>query len=112
MEHSKFHRALQQKYCIRRIRIQVDLDTCLERVRTRSNADHIPASDDKVQEHNRIVTQVVYDWDLAIDNAGPARDRDILAAIQTLLPRHQAQNNPGKENREKRGTITPHGEPL
>lgn len=83
---AKFHHALQQKYRIRRIRIQVDLDTCLERVRARSNADHIPVSDDKVQEYNRIAAQVVYNWDLVIDNAGPARDRDILAAIQTLLP--------------------------
>ena len=79
-----FYAALVKKYSIRLIRIKADLATCLRRVQSRNNAEHIPVSDDKVMEYNRIATGVTYDWDLEIDNNGPAEDGDILRAIQGL----------------------------
>lgn len=79
-----FFAALAKKYSIRLIRIKADLATCLTRVQSRNNAEHIPVSDDKVIEYNRIAAGVTYDWDLEIDNNGPAEDGDILSAILEL----------------------------
>jgi predicted ABC-type ATPase len=81
------YQALAAKYPIRLIRVFADLDTCLERVRTRNSSEHIPVSDDKVVEYNRIAATVSYDWDLEIDNNGPAPDAEILTAIRTLQQR-------------------------
>lgn len=79
-----FFASLSRKYSIRLIRVTADLATCLDRVQRRDSADHIPVSDEKVMEYNRIAAAVAYDWDLVIDNGGPARDTDILDAIREL----------------------------
>ncbi len=76
--------ALSQKYPIKLIRVKADLDTCLARVKSRSRAEHIPVSDEQVMEYNQIAAAVVYDWDLEIDNNGPAEDADIIGAILEL----------------------------
>lgn len=80
----KFHASLAEKYSIRMIRVYADLETCFTRVKTRNNAEHIPVSDDRVAEFNKIASVVTYDWDLEIDNNGPASDKDIINAIQSL----------------------------
>lgn len=79
-----FHHSLGAKYEIKMIRVYADLNTCLQRVRTRSSADHIPVSDDKVAEYNRIAAEVTFPWALEIDNNQPASDDKILAAIREL----------------------------
>ena len=79
-----FFAALAKKYSIRLIRIKADLATCLARVQNRNNAEHIPVSDDKIMEYNQIAAGVTYEWDLEIDNNGPAEDEDILSAILEL----------------------------
>ncbi len=79
-----FYRSLGANYEIKMIRVCAELDTCLERVRTRSSADHIPVSDDKVAAYNRIAAEVAYPWALEIDNNQPAPDDAILAAIRRL----------------------------
>lgn len=79
-----FYRSLAAKYPVKMIRVFADLDTCLARVRTRSSTDHIPVSDDKVAEYNRIAAGVTYPWVLEIDNNQPASDDTILAAIRRL----------------------------
>lgn len=76
--------ALSQKYQIRLIRVIADLDTCLARVKSRSRAEHIPVSDEKVMEYNQIAAGVVFDWDLEIDNNGPAADDAVVSAIIAL----------------------------
>jgi hypothetical protein len=78
------HAALAEKYPIKLIRVYADPDTCLARVKTRDSANHIPVSDDRVAEYNKIAAAVTYDWDLEIDNDRPASDADILAAIRRL----------------------------
>lgn len=79
-----FYRSLAAKYPIKLIRVYADLDTCLARVQTRSKEHHIPVSDDKVAEYNRIAAAVVYDWDAEIDNNRPASKDSILALIGAL----------------------------
>jgi hypothetical protein len=80
-----FYQSLVAKYMVKMVRVFAELTTCLERVRSRSNADHIPVSDDKVEEYNRIAAQVSFDWALEIDNNGPALDADILTAMGAIL---------------------------
>ena len=80
-----FYASLASKYPVKLIRVFADLDTCLVRVKTRDSTDHIPIAEDKVEAYNRIAAQVSYDWALEIDNNGPASDRDILTAMQTIL---------------------------
>ncbi len=79
-----FYTALAEKYLIKMIRVYADLDTCLNRVKNRNTIDHIAVSDDNVIEYNKVAATVTYDWDLEINNNGPALDADILIAIQSI----------------------------
>ena len=79
-----FHRSLAAKYPIKMIRVYADLNTCLARVQSRSAADHIAVSDDKVIEYNRIAATVTYDWAAEIDNNRPASKDSILATVRAL----------------------------
>lgn len=81
---SKFRASLAEKYSIRMIRVYADLETCLTRVKTRNNAEHIAVSDDKVAELNKLASAVTCNWDLEINNNDPATDKDIIAAIQSI----------------------------
>jgi len=84
---SKFHASLAKKYSIKMIRVYADLETCFTRVKTRNNAEHIPVSDDRVAEFNKIASAVTYDWDLEINNNDPAPDKEIINAIQSINER-------------------------
>lgn len=81
---SKFHASLAQKYSMRMIRVYANLETCFSRIKTRNAAQHIPVPDDKITEYNRIAAGVSYNWDLEIDNDGPASDTDIIEAVQSI----------------------------
>ena len=81
---SKFHLSLAEKYSIKMIRVYANLETCFTRVKTRNNVEHIPVSDDKVTEFNKIASTVTYDWNLEINNNNPAPDEDIIHAIQSI----------------------------
>ena len=79
-----FHASLAMKYPIKMIRVVADLDICLARVKSRSSADHLAVSDDQVREYNQIAANIIYNWDLEIDNNGPAADTDIISAILSI----------------------------
>lgn len=84
----RFHQllaSLTTRYSVRMIRVVADLDTCLARVKKRRGEGHIPVSDDKVEEYNRIASKVQFDWSLEIDNNGPALDAEILDAFRSIL---------------------------
>ncbi len=76
--------SLKSKYEIKMIRVFADLNKCLGRVKNRSNKDHIPISDEKVEEYNKIAANVAFDWSLEIDNNGPATDVEILSFFRNL----------------------------
>ncbi len=83
-EFLNFKASLEKKYRLKMIRVYADLDTCLNRVKSRNQMDHIPVSDEKVNEYNQAAAKVTYDWDLEINNNSPAAEADILAAIQSI----------------------------
>ena len=76
--------SLKDKYQLKLIKVEADLDECLRRVRDRDNADHIPVSDERVREYNRIAASIERPWDAILDNNGPATDEEILKAIASL----------------------------
>jgi shikimate kinase len=76
--------SLAKKYSLKMIRVYAELDTCLERVKNRDNADHIPVSDDRVVDLNQIAVNVTFDWDLEINNNHLASDIEILAAVKSI----------------------------
>lgn len=80
----RYYASLKSKYPVKMIRVYADLDTCLQRVQSRNSADHIPVSDDKVMEYNRIAAAAAYEWDAEIDNNGPASQEEILRIIHSL----------------------------
>jgi shikimate kinase len=83
-EFQRFHDSLTKKYDVKMIRVIADLEVCLQRVRNRDNREHIPVPDAKVEQYNKIASQVQFDWSLEIDNNGPASPDEILAAIKCL----------------------------
>ena len=80
----RFYVSLKVKYNIKLVRVFSDLDVCLDRVMSRENKNHIPVSDTKVAEYNKIAAQVKLDWAIEINNNGPASDAEILEAINSL----------------------------
>ena len=80
----RYYASLKGKYIIKMIRVYADLKICLERVRNRDSADHIPVSDDRIMEYNRIATVVSYDWDAEICNNKPVSDEEILEVILSM----------------------------
>ena len=80
---NRMHASLKAKYEVKLIKVETDLDKCLRRIRSRDNADHIPVSDERVREYNRIAASVDHQWDVVINNS-PATDEEILEAIASL----------------------------
>lgn len=81
---NRMYTSLKAKYDVKLIKVETDLEECLRRVRNRDKADHIPVSDEKVREYNRIAASVEHPWDAFIDNNGPATDEEIRKVIANL----------------------------
>ena len=82
--YNRMYTSLIDKYEVKLIKVEADLDECLRRVRDRDSANHIPVSDEKVREYNRIAASLDHPWDAVIDNNGPATEEEILKAIVLL----------------------------
>ena len=83
-EFQAFFNSLSQKYAIKLIKVSANLKTCLDRVKHRDQANHIPISDDRVEEINNIAQHVEYVWDAVIDNNGPATASEIIRVIEAI----------------------------
>jgi shikimate kinase len=81
---NSLYSSLRNKYEVKLVKVSADFDECLRRVRNRDNSDHIPVSDEKVEEYNKIAATINHKWDAVIDNNGPATDEDILRVIESI----------------------------
>ncbi|KAB8332177.1 shikimate kinase [Scytonema tolypothrichoides VB-61278] len=81
---NQMHSSLRNKYEVKLVKVSADLEDCLRKVRNRDNSDHIPVSDEKVEEYNQIAGSINHKWDAIIDNNGPATDEDILRVIESI----------------------------
>lgn len=101
-----FHASLNQKYRIKLIRVFSDPDLCLARIRKRDRSNHIPVSDSKVREYNKIAAQVTLNWALEINNNGPASDTQIIRAFKGFQGKTSADRggpDPGKGHDKEEG---------
>ena len=78
------HSSLKTKYEAKLVKVYADLEKCLRRVRNRNKSEHIPVSDEKVEEYNKIAASINHKWDAVIDNNSPATDEDILRVIESI----------------------------
>lgn len=81
---NQMYASLKDKYEVKLIKVETALDERLRRVRDRDNANHIPVSDERVWEYNRIAASVKHPWDAVIDNNAPSTDEEILEAIASV----------------------------
>jgi shikimate kinase len=81
---NNFFSELKSHYQIRIIKVKTDISICFKRVKERNNKNHIPVSDDKVKEYNRIASKVTLNWDLIVDNNGQQSIENIKEKIIKL----------------------------
>jgi hypothetical protein len=53
------------------IKVSTDLAECLKRVKNRDNSNHIPISDEKVEEYNKIAASVHHLFSLTLLDPSP-----------------------------------------
>ena len=83
----KFHQMVKRKYKIKYVKIDCDLETCFERVKERSDENHIAVSDENVKKYNHIAKkgQSEFDWDLELDNSRKMQASQIVKVFGCLL---------------------------
>jgi cytidylate kinase len=81
----EFLRRLRARYRVYLIRVFAPLEECRWRVLHRDATNHIPVSDDRLQEINRRAAGVMLAWDLEIDNSGTDNERAIVDAVAGLV---------------------------
>ena len=79
-----FIRNLRTKYTIRLMRVLCPLEECFKRVKSRNSADQFYVPDDRINSINEKTIRLELDWDLEIDNSGPALDADICAQFESV----------------------------
>lgn len=88
----EFLSRLQADYRLRLVRVIASSDDCLSRVQTRDRTNHIPVSDDRVREINRIAAQVALPWDLEIENSGTLDEAAVVSAIKNMFSASSAKS--------------------
>jgi hypothetical protein len=76
---------LRSAYRVHLVHVRASPDLCLERVRARDGANHIPVSDERLREINRVAATVSLPWDLEVNNADAADQSAAVVAIAGLL---------------------------
>ena len=75
---------LRSKYKLYLIKIYCPLEICYYRIAQRDQTEQIPVSDSRVRAINEKASRVVLDWDLEIDNSGPALIQDIILQFKGI----------------------------
>jgi shikimate kinase len=81
----EFLRRLKASYRLRVVRVVASAELCLARVQKRDRTNHIPVSDERVCEINRIAAAVSLAWDLEVENSEEGDQDKIVEAIADLL---------------------------
>jgi shikimate kinase len=76
---------LRSRYEVVLVSIRAPLEVCLQRVRDRDQAKHIPVSDDRVLEINTRASRLQLAWDLELENGQPASPAAIVERIRGLV---------------------------
>jgi shikimate kinase len=81
----EFLRRLRASYHLRLVRITAPAEECLARVRKRDRANHIPVSDERVLEINRIAATVSLPWDIEVDNSKEGGLESVVEEVARLM---------------------------
>lgn len=83
----KLRHNLEKKYILKYVRVIAPLDICLQRVRSRDSSNHLPISDEKVEEYNQLAAKVILPWDSEINNHPPMTEEMIVDQIARIQQR-------------------------
>lgn len=72
-------------YDLKLIRIHCPLDICFSRVKGRKTKDHFRVTDEQLRRINKESASIEFDWDLEIDNSGPASNQDIISQFESIM---------------------------
>lgn len=81
----EFLRRLRAGYHLHLIRVVASEEECLARVQRRDLKDHIPVSDERVREINRVASTVSLAWDMEVENSGEEGVDMAVAAVAEML---------------------------
>lgn len=76
---------LGQSATVLPVRVSADDTQCLDRIHHRDARIHIPVSDDRILQINRLAMAVDLPWAAAIDNGGPLDPKSIAGLIRAVL---------------------------
>ena len=76
---------LSSLYTLKLIRLHCPLDVCFDRIKNRSPSGHHFVSDEKIRTINQKAADVVLDWEIEIDNSGPALNQTIISQFSSLI---------------------------
>ncbi len=76
---------LGSSYILKFVRLLCPLEICFERVKSRDPLGHHFVTDERIMEINIKASKVVLEWDLEIDNSGPALDQDIISQFGSII---------------------------
>ncbi len=77
--------SLRTKYNVRLIKIYTPLEKCYERIKHRDQSLQLPVSDDLLKRINEGAANVIFKWDLEIDNSAELDIKDIIFAFRSIL---------------------------
>jgi len=75
---------LKKDFIVKLIKVDTDSELCIQRVRDRDNKNHIPVSDERVSEINKLAVRKIFDFDLIINN-NCKTDKEILNEIKKII---------------------------
>ncbi len=76
---------LKQLYEVKLIRIHCPLEICYNRVKNRDQKDHHVVADDMIRAINSKADKVILDWNLEINNSGPASEEFIMLQFRSIM---------------------------
>jgi len=77
--------SLRTKYNVKLVKIYSPLKTCYERIKHRDPSKQIPVSDDLLKEINECAANVIFDWDIEIDNSEKLTIEEIIIAFKAQV---------------------------
>lgn len=75
---------LRAKYNVKLVKVYTPLETCYERIKHRDPSTQIPVSDDLLKDINENAINVIFDWDIELDNSEKLTIKEIIIAFRSL----------------------------
>ena len=77
--------SLRTKYNVKLVKIYTPLETCYERIKHRDPNTQIPVSDDLLKDINEKAANVIFNWDIELDNSEKLTIKEIILAFSSIV---------------------------